>query len=276
VTTQASESSAGFVYVATGEKYMNEAVRSVRSLREHNPGIRVCLLADRDPPSGLFDDIISIPKPAFGFADKLHMVRAPYQRAVFLDTDTLIVGDISGLFRLLEFHDIAAKLEVYPGWDYDFPELPKEFIEYNTGVIAFRKTPHVEQFFTDWTTEYHSLAASSRRFNTDQPSFRRTLYRSPLRHCAIPTEYHLQADMGGYLYWDARLIHCHHDQERAARIANRVRGARAYLPKLATIPTSYSGLRGHLGTWLRLNWDFFVAFWMSLAGKIRRNPRKFG
>ena len=139
MTTPSADSSAGFVYVATGEKYMNEAIRSVRSLRVHNPGVRVCLLADRDPPPGLFDDVLPIKNPAFGFLDKLQMIRVPYERAVFLDTDTFIIGDIRDLFRLLDVHDVAAKLEVYPGWDYEFPEVPSAFIEYNTGLIAFRK-----------------------------------------------------------------------------------------------------------------------------------------
>jgi hypothetical protein len=258
------------VYVATGEKYRQEAVRSVRSLREHNPGVRVCLVSDREPPPGLFDDLLAIPKPAFGFADKLQMVRSPYDRSVFLDSDTLIVGDVRDLFRLVEAHDLAAKLEVYPGWDYDFPDVPRAFIEHNTGVIAFRKSAAVEAFFADWAAEYHALAATSPRYDTDQPSFRRALYRSPLRHCAIPTEYHLQADMGAFLFWDARLIHCHRDQERAARLANRVLGARVYIPNLTTIPTSFTGLGPHLARWARVNWDFFLAFGRALAGKFIR------
>jgi hypothetical protein len=260
----------GFVYVATGEKYVAEAVRSVRSLRQHNPGARVCLITDRDPPPDGFDDVLPVAEPVFGFRDKLQMSRSPYDRTIFLDTDTLIRGDLGSLFRLLDTHDVAAKLEVYPGWDYEFADVPQAFVEYNTGVIVFRQTPAVNAFFADWGAEYRALRASSDRFDTDQPSFRRAVYRSPLRHCAIPTEYHLQADMGGYLFWDAKVIHCHHDQERAARIANRRLGARVYLPKMATIPTSHSGLRDHLTTWARLNWDFSRYFWSCLAAKLRR------
>jgi hypothetical protein len=264
------DSSEGFLYVATGEKYVAEAVRAVGPLRRHNPGVRVGLIADREPPPGLFDDVLRIDKPLYGMGDKLQMARTPYQRTVFLDTDTLVLGDLRGLFRLLEGYDLAAKLEVYPGWDVEFPDVPHAFIEHNTGVIVFRKTPPVEAFFADWAAEYHALAASSPRFDTDQPSFRRALYRSSLRHCALPAEYHLQADMGGFLFWDARLIHCHAGQERAARLANRVRGARVYLPRVATIPTGYCGIRSHLGRWARLNWDFFLAFWSALVGKVRR------
>ncbi len=261
--------SQGFLYVATGNKYLAEAVRSARSLRESNPGIRVCILTNLDPPAGLFDDVLILPNPACGFADKLEMVRSPYERTVFLDTDTLIVGDIRELFRLLDGHDLAAKLEVYPGWDYSFPEVPHPFIEHNTGLIDFRKNPQVEQFFADWKAEYHRLAASSTRYDTDQPSFRRALYRSSLRHCAIPTEYHLQADMGAYLFWEAKVIHCHHNQERAGRIVNRIRGARVYLPLVSTIPSTYSGLRAYFRIWARLNWDLWLGFLSILSGRTR-------
>lgn len=263
----------GFVYVATGRKFMEEALRAVHALRIHNPGVPICLLADQPPPQGIFDETVLIQNPVFGFGDKLHMIRAPYDRVIFLDTDTLVLGDIRGLFQLLNSHDLAARQDVYPGIDYQFPDVPEAFVEYNTGLIAFKKTPEMEAFFVDWSVEYQKLSQTSSRFDADQPSFRRTLCRSSLRHCALPGEYNFQADMGGYLFWRVKVIHCHADQEAAAQIANRFLGARAYFPKLAAVPTSFRGLRDYLATWVRLNWDFFQFFCSRVLGKFKgRRP----
>ncbi len=189
---------------------------------------------------------------------------------MYLDTDTLIVGDIRELFRLLDTHDIAGRQDVYPGMDYDFPDVPAPFVEYNGGLLVFRKSPAVAAFFEDWVAEFKKLVVTSPRFETDQPALRRALYRSSLRHCAVPGEYDFQADMGGFLFWEAKVIHCHDDQEYAARMINRVLGARVYFPKLGTVLTGYTGLRAHLARWIRLNWDFFCFFWSALLGKVKR------
>src|SRR6185295_8034232 len=44
--TTAPHGSEGFVYVATGSGYLEEARRSAESLRRCNPGCRICLITD--------------------------------------------------------------------------------------------------------------------------------------------------------------------------------------------------------------------------------------
>jgi hypothetical protein len=210
-------------------------------------------MSDLEPPAGVFDIFIRIDKPIYGFADKFHMYRSPFERSLFLDTDTLIVGDIEGIFDCLETHDIAVKPEVCPGWDYSFPGLPTAFPEFTTGVVAFKKTAATECFFLDWEKSYWELRSLGLRFEPDQPSFRLALFRSAARHCSIPPEYHLQADFGAYLYWDVRLIHCHHNQELAAKRVNRFLGARAYHPEIGAIQLGMSGLRSLLREWWYFN-----------------------
>src|SRR4051794_21760912 len=99
-------STSGFVYVAPGQPDVDEAHSSVGSLRKHNPGVRVCLITDRSPQSDAFDDVVRVENPSFSFADKLLMVQSPYKRSVFLDTDTLILGDLRELFELLDTHQL--------------------------------------------------------------------------------------------------------------------------------------------------------------------------
>jgi hypothetical protein len=246
--------SEGFVYVATGPKYVAEAVESARGLKRVMPAARVCLISEA-PADPVFDDSVRLEDPAFGFRDKLHMHRAPYDRAVFLDSDVYVCGDISGLFALLDTHDIAARLEAYPGWDYTLPGVPTCFPEYTTGLIAFRRSAAAAEFFRAWERAYAELAARGPRFVPDQPSFRHALFHSAARHCALPIEYHLQGDMGGFVFWDVKVVHSRRRPDRLAAALNRRLGPRFYDPVAGVIPCGYTGLAGQLKTWGRLNWD---------------------
>src|SRR5207244_3989252 len=110
--------------------------------------------------------------------DKTLAIEAPYERLVFLDTDTRAFGDLLPLFDLLDRFDLAALQDVNRGWNYTLPDVPLPFTEFNTGVIAFRKGPAVEKFFSEWRANHEQLKASG--FVNDQPAFRRTAYHSPL------------------------------------------------------------------------------------------------
>lgn len=247
----------GVVYVASGEKYRAEAVTAATSFREHNPDVRMCLIADAPPPpGGLFDDFISLDHPTFSFADKLAMGQSPYDRTLYLDTDTLVLSDIRDLFSLLDHHDLAAKHEAYPGLDYNSRGVPNCFPEFNLGMIAFKRSPNTEAFFAEWKRLYAELRAESKRFVTDQPSFRIALYSSLARHCTIPTEYHLQADFGGSVYWQVKVIHSHGPQKQIATEVNRFLGHRLYSPVVGVLPAGYHGRWLLLTTWCRLNLRF--------------------
>lgn len=244
----------GFVYVATGPKYVAEAVESAGTLKRVMPAARVCLISDA-PPDPVFDDYVRLDCPAYGFQDKLHMHRAPYDRAVFLDSDVFVGADISDLFALLDTHDLAARQESYPGWDYTLPGVPACFPEYTTGLIAFRRSAAAAEFFRAWERAYAELAGRGPRFVPDQPSFRYALFHSAARHCCLPIEYHLQGEMGGFVYWEVKVVHSRRRPDRQAAALNRRLGPRFYDPVAGVIPCGYSGLGGQFKTWGRLNWD---------------------
>ncbi len=243
----AAKPTCGFVYVATGARYVAEACASAATLRAAMPSARVALITDAPPtdPAGLFSPVVVRTDVQHRPVDKLLCLAAPFDRCVFLDTDTHVSGDLSGLFDLLEAFDLAAAPETLRGWHYKLPGIPDAFAEYNTGVIAFRRNAAVASFFGAWRQDYDKLH-SSHGFVSDQPAFRSAAFRSVARLAPLPSEYHFITSTPNYTMWQVRLLHGRGDLGRDAAELNRRPGARAHVPGLGAI----SAFQGH-GHWLR-------------------------
>jgi len=225
-----------FAYVATGPGYVSEAIHSARSLRQHHPQGVIALITDCPPQDQSPFNLIQDPrrKVERGPIDKLQAYDLPFEEIVFLDSDTLVLGDLEPIFDLLSTHDMAALLDVNRGWNYDLPGLPVTFSEMNTGVLAFRKSEKVEKFFQDWHSNFEELkpilAGQGQPPMSDQPSFRYTLFRSNIRMATLPSEFHFLADFPNATMWRVSLVHGRSDLSRAGALLNAKPGLRAYLP----------------------------------------------
>jgi hypothetical protein len=178
----------GAVYVATGAPYVEAARHSAASLRRNNPELQVALFTDQAITDPVFDIVEIIDNPhARSKTDCLG--RSPFSQTLFIDCDTRIVGDLTGIFRLLERFDLAvAQRPRQPRrtargalWRHD---VPRHFPEYNTGVILYRRTPEVLDFFRDWKAAWLELGRGG-----DQITFRELLWASDLRLATLPREY---------------------------------------------------------------------------------------
>lgn len=257
----------GFVYVATGAAYVAEACASARSLHACMPEARVALITDQPPPDdGLFTHVLVRTDVCHRPIDKLLCWEAPFARCVFLDSDTHVSGDLSDLFRLLDAFDLAVAPETLRGLHYSLPGVPGAFSEFNTGVIAFRRTPAVANFFRSWRTDYETLLAD-RGFVSDQPSFRWAAFRSALRIAPLPSEFHFIALTPNYTMWHVRLVHGRQNPAAVAEAMNHRLGARAYVPGLGAI-AAFQGYRHWLGQSVRLLWRSLQVAFVSL----RRTP----
>jgi hypothetical protein len=245
-----------FVYVATGEGYVREAVHSGATLRRHHPEIPIYLLTDCPPKeAGPFTEVLR-PRGLVEHSpiDKLLAYEAPHERVVFLDSDTHVLGDLTSMFEVLDTFDIALLQEVSRGWDYQLPGVPLAFPEFNTGVVAFRKSDEMKSFFEEWRVNFarfHETLLKRGTPFTDQPSLRYTLFHSKLRVATLPSEYHFFGDYPNYIMWKALLLHGRGNYERVARQVNEQLGYRAYLPQIGVV-TSYQGKKKLLSDWLRL------------------------
>lgn len=161
-------------------------------MRVSNPGLPAHLLTDSEPEiaAGWDEVVVDAGLAGRGNRAKLHMDRAPWERCVFLDTDTLVTGDLGEGFALLERFDLAAQ-QCGGGHHYRLPGLPAAFPEYNSGVIFWRRTAGTEAFFRRWRELFDHFAREDSGRLWDQKSFRLALWQCDLRIAGLPANFNL-------------------------------------------------------------------------------------
>lgn len=204
--------SEGVLYLATGQDYINEAVRSAKSLKRYNPSVPITLYTNDIIESNVFDEVRTVQDPIEYKGDSILDNRHfPYDRNLYLDSDTYICADISELFKVLGNFDIAAthdvartadKKEIYERNEINIPDA---FTEYNTGVVAFNDCSQIRELFADWNRLYTQMKYDGQQPN--QPSFRMALFRSGVNIATLPPEYNLFMDTVGFISGEAKICH---------------------------------------------------------------------
>lgn len=180
----------GVVYVATGDRFVAEAEQSLATLRATNPQLPVMLLTGEDVPRKNLWEKVQV-DPALKSQKnraKLYMDQAPWERCLFVDTDTRVCGDLSDGFALLDRFDFAGQ-HGYGGHHYKVPGLPRSFPEINSGVLFWRKNERTQALFARWRELYDSLDQSQETRTWDQKSLRVALWESDVRFVDLPPVY---------------------------------------------------------------------------------------
>jgi hypothetical protein len=244
-----NESAVRVVYVATGEQYIREAAASLKSLWRHNAGVPVTMYVDSvsrasrvqlDVPSPPREDLLEIlrhPDPRYSWSDKpIALSQVPYERVLYLDTDTRICGSVMEIFDLLTVFDLAAAhapIRLDPRQPPAFAkQIPAAFPELNTGVVAFRLTTAVADFLEEWRHIHLDLVQSTDQANVgDQAAFRVALFNSRLRFSVLTPEYNCRFPFPTYVYGPVRILHGRsHDLERIEGKMNKISGPRVFVP----------------------------------------------
>lgn len=236
------EDSAGFCFVATGEKYRIEAAQAARYVRKSNPGRPICLVSDVAVADPLWDDVVIFDKPAFGFRDKIAMGLCPYGRFLYLDTDTMVVGNLDGVFELLSRFDMVG-CQLFEGHDYGIEGIPDCFPDFCGGVLGFRRSAKITEFFDRWAEQYDRFRAENTKDRvdpanaSDQKSLRYSVYFSELRHSVLPPEFNFITQYVGPACLAVSIFHGRPIQALEAlepRVNSRL-GVRAYVPLLDAV-----------------------------------------
>lgn len=120
--------------------------------------------------------------------DKI-MEESPYEKTIYLDTDTFINHNIQDMFDLLDkyellcCHDYARK-RVFPIPEY--MKIPYAFSELNGGVIGFRKCENFTSMIKLWNQYYDKYL---KIVKWDQVSFRIAVWESDIKLYILPIEY---------------------------------------------------------------------------------------
>ncbi len=253
-----SNTSQGIVYAASGKKYQHECTRSIKSLRAVNESIPIVVFTDSPVEFACLQDhnlqIVNLNLPTYGFQDKIQAIsRSPFQKTLFLDSDTIILQDPVGIFEILNRFDIAVTAESYkPG---QTESIPACFPEFNTGVIAYKSSNQsIINLLKDWTHIFCRDLKSLNRPKHDQPSFREALYLSSVRLCTISNEWNFHIAHPIVLNAGAQITILH------TRILNKdikrqgktvYKGSRIFLPTTASIhPDRLGSMNRRLDFWL--------------------------
>lgn len=198
----------GVIYIATGDRYINEAIVSAKSLKYHSPEMPVTILTSKLINHDCFDQEILIENPAYNWQDKIsQMYASPYEQTLFIDTDTFICADISQIFSLLAKFDLAAVHATFREDIYQVKDVPKSFTEMNTGVILYKKSPQVAQVFRNWLNIYQEQLKQPQKPPHDQASFRQALYESQLRIGTLATEYNCRFVFPVSIDGEVKILH---------------------------------------------------------------------
>ena len=227
----------GIVYAAVGNKFLQEAILSATSLKKYEPNVHLTIFTNEKFTNTTFDKIIPIIDPENWRNGKLYAFKhSPYEKTIFLDTDTYICDRFSEIFILLNKYDMAASLsEIYGEYIFDIPELDQlkdSFPEINSGFVAFKQSRNWESFLNDWIDTYRSQKKQreiqGKLKTADQPSFRLALYRSKLRYHILPPTYNTRFS-GGHLSGKVKILHGRFwNMNLAKKILNSTTGSRTY------------------------------------------------
>lgn len=187
----------GYLYIAYGERYLDEALRSAASLKKVDPLADITLVTTESITLPLFDRIVV--RPFNGDSWKRGLLykvvqmydASPYERTFFVDTDTYFCASCVELFELLDY------------WDLCLTDCPNDcsivsvangpvhgYYPCSTGVIVFKKSAHNRELFRRWFEIYQSKMGSYQHdqgplaeallHSTSRPYVARSVYNAKL------------------------------------------------------------------------------------------------
>jgi hypothetical protein len=192
----------GLLYVATGEGFAEEAELSAATAKAVMEDINVAIVGDREYKSDVFDTTIELSSPSFSFKDKIvGLQKSPFENTIFLDVDTYICDDLSGVFTLLDRFDVAAthnqNRDLFTGKPNG---VPSSFPEYSSGVLAYDLNA-ADDLFDKWLRYYDESDKG------DQPAFRKALFESDVQITTLSREYNYSPRYPAHIVKNVKILH---------------------------------------------------------------------
>lgn len=205
----------GAVYVAFGTPYLAMALVSATTLRASNPDLAIHIISDHPANIGgampFWNDSIDIwtqidddPKNNRRYKTGLQSY-VNFDKVVYLDSDTIITGDMSVAFKYLEYFDLCARahrgMQTHSNLAkvklFDDGLTVQDLPHWNGGVIFFRNNKRTKSFFQNWQKEFLRLG---QKF--DQPALAKALIESDCRILSLDERWNggfkrIKDDKGG-------------------------------------------------------------------------------
>jgi len=217
----------GILIVATGEKYVAEAMPLIASIRQYMPDVPLAVVTDLTTPipEGHFDPN----HHGFMFRDYA-LMRTPFDYTIHIDTDTIFGGSTYELFHALKRFEllVAAAPSKVRGYGVSSDTM--------AGFMAYRKSAVTSGFFDHWIELYKKgidyAAKNGRPKFSDQSVFRRAIWDSTINYQMMPPEYNFRTGSPQYLDGLVRIAHGRPPMGRELfmQYINSFEGRRLYVP----------------------------------------------
>lgn len=173
------------VFLAWGERYLNEALNCIFRSGQHLDPYEKVLITEAKTELGkyanYFDCVVQAEFNHEGLLRKTELIEflpSRFSEYLFLDTDTVVVGDISLGFLSAQKHHVALAPAPHYSLDYfwgfnevmDLESCPTlGQLQYNTGVIFFKRSYPTFEVFRRWkelATKYVEVSKNDQPFFT--------------------------------------------------------------------------------------------------------------
>jgi hypothetical protein len=223
---------AGVLYIAFGHSFTKEGVMSYRSLRRHMPHVKVCFMTDRvdllSPHESDVNLIVTQIQPRHIRSKVDFVSESPFDKTLYLDSDTIVARDLSDVFESLDrfdvalTHDFARKRKKYADVIPEYAKIPYAFSEVNGGVFGFAKNERTDEFLRLWKSYFYKYFNVTNGW--DQVSLRISLWESKVSLFHLPVEFNIRSQAVrdkqdrfkheyGEQHMAPRIYHMHYDPE---------------------------------------------------------------
>lgn len=263
----------GYLYVAVGEQFLQEATCSAQSLRKIDSNAHITLVTDKKIDSTVFDNIIVKPTTINNYKEGLlykveHVYSSsPYDKTLFLDTDTYICESCVSLFKLLDFFDVAIAPDPT---DVNRAKIPESLEKlkasdlYNTGVILFLKNQRNETLFKNWLSIYkNKILQKTVNKENDQTSFIESWLQSAAKIYVLSSAWNARTPFFFTLNQSVKIIHGRHkNYKKIQQKLNKPHPSkhRCWLPIQEKCVIKKSGLLYHYKNWGKTQKDRVYKF----------------
>jgi hypothetical protein len=266
MTKNPENESRGFVYIAFGDEYVSEASESAQRVLATSK-LPSTLITDVMPEDDFiresFDQIV-LQEFRHSFADKIRMRCSPYDRTIFLDSDTIVVEPLDDIFSLLDRFDLAVQF-TEGGHHYQSLGISPAFDEPSAGILAWKRSQSTEEFFDRWESDYKEIREEQGVDGAwDQRSLKSAIWHSDIRIAPLSANWQFCTYKPNVVTGSVKMLHGRNISDKVIIEVNESHELRTWLPKVGSCP-AYS-----YATILELC-RFFVAFgWLIIKQIIRR------
>ncbi len=220
----------GVIYCATTSIcYLEAALISAMALRQKEPDLPITLISEHPllellplPRYGITPRLLKVneadnPNPSYlsrSIKTTLNTL-SPYQETLFLDADILPLQPVSALWDHLCLGDFGMVADRLPTLDlcdhvaeeekdYTLQRLPKETMQFNSGVMLWRNTAATQALFQQWHQEWQKFQKH------DQLALMRAIATTQTSIIKLPSSYNISPIDSASVLFDNHSVHLLH------------------------------------------------------------------